>query len=96
MRAIDFACRLLLKLERDAMPAPAQRVLIALAAGLETSRDLAEYTVLTAQHVAAILGSHIKAGLVTCDKSRRPQEYFLSQDGRTYLHRLLDFLPSGD
>lgn len=96
MKAIDFACRLLLQLEQDPMPAPAQRVLIALAAGLETSRDLAEHTVLTPQHVSAILGSHVKARLATCDKSRRPQEYFLSKEGRIYLHHLLDFLPLGD
>lgn len=94
MKAIDFACRLLLRLERDPMSAAAQRVIIALAAGLETSRDIAEHTVLSAQHVSAVLGSFVKAGLVSCDKSRRPQEYFLSKEGRTYIHSLLDFLPS--
>lgn len=47
MKAIDFACHLLTRLAKDNLSPTAQRVLICVAAGLETSPDIARFTGLT-------------------------------------------------
>ncbi len=93
MKAIDFSCRLLLRLQEDDLSSNSQRVLIALAAGLETSRDIGQNCQLSSQASSAVLSSLERAGLVLRLATRKPSEYQLSPQGRERIRSYLSFLP---
>ncbi len=93
MKAIDFACRLLFALERDELPAPAQRVLISIAAGLETCRDIARHCGIDSATCQASIRHLEKLSLVQRIGERSPLEYELSELGESRIRTILSFLP---
>ena len=44
MKAIDFACRLLMRVEQDSMPSGCRLVLLMVAAGVDNAQDIAAMT----------------------------------------------------
>lgn len=71
MKAIDFACRLLARLNRDDMPAATRQVLLAVAAGLPEARDIARLTALERQgYIRCHDTAHRGFSLTPCGKER--------------------------
>lgn len=93
MKAIDFACRLLMQLERNPMSAERQRILIALGAGLETCQDIAAHCVLSSQQTAAQLVALERSKHISKDSSHKPYCYQLEQEGKKHLKDIFTFLP---
>ncbi len=92
MKAIDFACRLLTRLGADEHPRATQQVLLALAAGLDTSADIARLSGLTAGGCTIIL-----RGLAKQKLARRiaaePPLYLLTPQGKELVAGYFAFLP---
>ncbi len=93
MKAIDFACRLLYALERDELPAAAQRVLISIAAGLETCRDIARHCGIDSPTCQCSIRHLEKLELLKRLNERTPLEYGLSELGEARIRTILSFLP---
>lgn len=93
MKAIDFACRLLRRLEESELAPLHQRILIALGAGLETCQDIAAHCVVNSQQTAAQLTQLERKGYIKSNHKERPYSYFLEKEGRKQLFELFDFLP---
>ncbi len=93
MKAIDFACRLLMQMEKAPLTASRQRILIAIGAGLESCADIAAHCVLSKQQTAAKLSSLEHSKHIIKDSTQKPISYYLSQEGKKYLKELFNFLP---
>lgn len=91
MRAIDFACRLLARLAEDDLSPASQQVLLAVAAGLDTSPDIARLTGLTQGSCTNILRSLARQKIL---RRLRGDIYLLAPSGRDRVCRLLSFFGS--
>ncbi|MDO5450089.1 MAG: helix-turn-helix domain-containing protein [Akkermansia sp.] len=92
MKAIDFACRLLARLNRDDMPAATRQVLLAVAAGLPEARDIARLTGMTAQVCSNLLTALERQGYIRChDMAHRG--FSLTPCGKERVASLFSFLP---
>lgn len=92
MKAIDFACRLLARLNRDDMPAATRQVLLAVAAGLPEATDIARLTGLLPQTCSSLLTTLERQGYVKChDRSHRG--FSLTPCGKDRVAKLFSFLP---
>lgn len=93
MKAIDFACRLLMQMEKSPLPPARQRIIIAMGAGLETCPDIAQHCVLSGQQTAAHLVALERSHHISKDCSQKPYNYQLEQEGKKCLKELFSFLP---
>ncbi len=93
MKAIDFACRLLMRMEYSNLPNARQRVLIAMGAGLESCADIAKHCVMSGQQTAAQLLALERSKHIRKSGSQKPYNYQLEQAGKKYLKETLAFLP---
>ncbi len=92
MKAIDFACRLLVRLSEDQLPLPGQQVLLAVAAGLETGPDIARFTGMSSSACSGILRSLTHKGLLQREGGAHAI-YLLAPAGRERVRLYFDFLP---
>ncbi len=92
MKAIDFACHLLTRLAEDTLPFPAQQVLLAVAAGLESGADIARFTGMSTNSCAGILRSLANKNIV-CRLSGPHACYRLAPAGRERVRQYFSFLP---
>lgn len=90
MKAIDFACRFLTRVQKDELSPAARLVLIAVAAGLEEKFDIARETCL-AQSVCTTQLRHLEiTGEIRC-VSPLSERYVLAPAGKNRLRRLFNF-----
>lgn len=92
MKAIDFACRLLRALADEPHSESMQRVLLGLAAGLETAADIAHQTGLTPGTCTACLRRLKQEGLVA-DICGDWCIYRLTQQGKKAVAGIFSFMP---
>ncbi len=93
MKAIDFACHLLVHLARDKHPFPTQQILLAVAAGLDRAPDISHFTGLSTNNCAGVLRSLTHKGLVTrCAGSQAT--YQLAAEGKKLVREYFSFLPN--
>jgi len=93
MKAIDFACRLLAKLAKDDLTPTAQHILICVAAGLETSPDIARFTGLTQNVCSAALRGLERKKLVR-RALRGHCVFLLTSGGKKRIGNLFNFFPA--
>ncbi len=92
MKAIDFACRLLASLSDDELPFLSQLVLLTVAAGLETSPDIARFSGLSPSACSGILRSLTHKNLIS--RAGGPQAtYQLAPAGKQRVREYFAFLP---
>lgn len=92
MKAIDFTCRLLKALSEEAHSETMQRVLMGLAAGLESSCDIAQCLGLSAGTCTVCLRKLKAEGLVT-DICGDWCYYRLTTKGKNLIADIFSFLP---
>ncbi len=93
MKAIDFACHLLVRLAEDKHPFPTQQVLLAVAAGLETTPDIARFTGITSTSCSGILRSLTNKKLL--ERPAGPHAiYLLTPAGKELVRQYFSFLPN--
>ena len=92
MKAIDFACRLLKALNNEPHSDIAQRVLLAVAAGLEFSADIAQFMGLTPSGCSLALRRLANEGLLTCICGEYSY-YRLTPQGKQVVAGIFSFLP---
>ncbi len=92
MKAIDFACRLLARLAEDEHPFPTQQVLLAVAAGLETSPDIARFTGISSSACSGILRSLAHKNIL-CRTGGTHASYLLAPAGKELVRQYFSFLP---
>lgn len=96
MRAIDFACRLLVKVATDPMSPAARLVLLCVAAGLECSADIARMTGIVPGTCTNLLRQLAQRRLLKAVPAQtREHLYVLAPEGKDYVRQLLTFLPHG-
>lgn len=93
MKAIDFACHLLYALSEDPHSESMQRVLIGLAAGLETSADIARNLGLTTGTCTICL-RRLKAEDLVADVCGDWCYYRLTAKGKELVAKIFSFLPA--
>lgn len=91
MRAIDFACRLLVNISRDDLPPAARLVLLCVVAGMETGEDIAAFTGIVPRSCTAILRHLEGAQLLRCVGG---EVYLTTPEGRERVRRLLAITPA--
>lgn len=91
MKAIDFACRLLARLAADDLSPASQQVLLAVAAGLDTSPDIARLTGLTQGSCTSILRHLARQKML---RRLRGDIYLLAPSGKERICRLFSFFGS--
>ncbi len=90
MKAIDFACRLLTRLQKDDLSPAARLVLIAVGAGLEDKYDISREVALS-QSVCTNQLRHLEQlGEVRCI-SPLTERYVLAPAGKERLRRFFNF-----
>lgn len=90
MKAIDFACRFLSRLQRDELSPAARLVLVAVAAGLEDKTDISRETGLS-HSVCTTQLRHLQfQGLLRCI-SPLSERYVLAPDGKKRLQVWFNF-----
>ncbi len=92
MRAIDFACRLLVNLATDAMSPAARLVMLCVAAGLENAEDIARLTGITPGTCTNLLRLLAKRQVLHCVHGKCDL-YVLAPDGKEHVRQLLTFPP---
>lgn len=90
MRAIDFACRLLVNLATDPMSPAARLVMLCVAAGLENAADIARFTGITPGTCTNLLRLLAKRSILRCIPSLTDL-YILAPAGKEEVRRLLTF-----
>lgn len=96
MRAIDFACRLLVRVATDPMSPAARLVLLCVAAGLECSADIARMTGIVPGTCTNLLRQLVRRRLLKAVPAKAQETlYILAPAGRDYVRELLTFLPHG-
>ncbi|MBE6419245.1 MAG: hypothetical protein E7031_03865 [Akkermansiaceae bacterium] len=93
MKAIDFACRLLRSLSEEPHTESMQRVLLGLAAGLETSADIAGTLGLTVSTCTICL-RRLKAEELVTDICGDWCYYRLTAKGKQLVASIFSFLPA--
>ncbi len=92
MKAIDFACHLLARLSEDELPFPAQQVLLAVAAGLETGPDIARFTGMSSSGCSGILRSLAHKNIISRVGGNHAV-YLLAPAGKELVRQYFSFLP---
>lgn len=90
MKAIDFACRFLSRVQRDELSPAARLVLVAVGAGLEDKEDISRETGLAASVCTNQLRHLLSLGELRC-VSTICERYVLAPPGKARLRRLFDF-----
>ncbi len=90
MKAIDFACRFLSRVQRDELSPAARLVLVAVAAGLEHKDDIAHETGLSPTVCTTQLRQLCMRGEIRCI-SILAERYVPAPAGKERLRRLFDF-----
>ena len=90
MKAIDFACRFLTRVQKDNLSPAARLVLIAVAAGLEDKMDIARETCLSVSVCTTQLRHLEQLGEVRC-VSMLSERYVMAPAGKERLRRLFNF-----
>ena len=90
MKAIDFACRFLTRVQKDNLSPAARLVLIAVAAGLEDKHDISHETCLSTSVCTQQLRLLEQKGEVRCI-SLLAERYVLAPAGKARLRRLFNF-----
>lgn len=90
MKAIDFACRFLTRVQKDSLPPAARLVLVAVAAGLDDKHDIARETRLAVSVCTNQLRLLAAQGELRC-VSPLAERYVLAPAGKARLRRLFDF-----
>lgn len=90
MKAIDFACRFLTRVQRDNLSPAARLVLVAVAAGLEDKYDIGRETQLSPSVCTTQLRLLEKQGEIRCI-SQLAERYVLAPPGKARLRHLFDF-----
>lgn len=90
MKAIDFACRFLARMQQGELSLTAHQVIIAVAAGVESSSDIARVTGLTQATCTNTLKNLEKNRLLIC-LCRTGGLFRLSAAGKDYVCRLFSF-----
>lgn len=90
MKAIDFACRFLSRVQRDDLSPAARLVLISVAAGLEDKEDITRETGLSHSVCTNQLRHLAARGELSCISSLS-EHYVLAPAGRERLRKLFDF-----
>lgn len=90
MKAIDFACRFLTRVQRDDLSPAARLVLVCVAAGLEEKNDIARESGLSLSVCTTQLRQLCKQGEIRC-VSVLAERYVLAPPGKDRLRRLFDF-----
>ena len=89
MKAIDFACRLLVNVSRDDMTPATRLVLLCVVAGLDTSEDISSFTGLIPSSCTAILRNLENRNLLLRVGSGR-EVYITTAAGRERVKSLMD------
>ncbi len=93
MKAIDFACRLLVNVSRDDMTPATRLVLLCVMAGLDTGEDISSFTGMTPSSCTTILRNlESRKLLLRIGHSR--EIYITTAIGRERVKRLLDVNPA--
>lgn len=92
MKAIDFACRFLTRLAHDKLTPTAKHVLVCVAAGLETSPDIARFTGMTPNVCSAALRGLERKKLVRRTLQGRCI-FILTTNGKQRVASLFGFFP---
>lgn len=92
MKAIDFACKLLKALSTETHSPIAQRVLLAVAAGLECNIDIAQFMGLPLGGCTITLHRLANEGLLTCIRGEY-KYYRLTPKGKQLVADIFSFLP---
>lgn len=92
MKAIDFACRLLLALSQEPHSDIMQRILLGLAAGLETSEDIGNCLGINTGACTIALRRLHAEDLVT-NISGKQTFYRLTDQGKMVVAKIFSFLP---
>ena len=90
MKAIDFACRFLTRVQKDDLSPAARLVLIAVAAGLEDKCDIAHETAL-APSVCTTQLRHLEQLGEVRSISPFSERYVIAPAGKARVRRLFDF-----
>lgn len=90
MKAIDFDCRFLSRVQHDELSPAARLVLVAVAAGLEHKTDISQETGLSLSVCTTQLRLLSTLGELRCI-SPLAERYVLAPAGKERLRRLLDF-----
>ncbi|MBR5889779.1 MAG: hypothetical protein IKY92_07040 [Akkermansia sp.] len=90
MKAIDFACRFLTRVQKDDLSPAARLVLIAVAAGLEEKCDISNETALSPSVCTTQLRHLEQLGEVRC-VSPLTERYVLAPAGKERMRRLFNF-----
>ncbi len=92
MKAIDFACRLLLSLSQEPHSDIMQRILLGLAAGLETSEDISKCLGINSGACTTGL-RRLKAEKLVTDVCGDWSYYRLTEQGKAVIIKIFSFLP---
>lgn len=90
MKAIDFACRFLSRVQRDELSPAARLVLVAVGAGLEDKDDISRETGLSSSVCTTQLRQLCMRGEIRCI-SLLAERYVLAPAGKNRLRKLFDF-----
>lgn len=90
MKAIDFACRLLTRVQRDDLSPAARLVLVCVGAGLEEKNDISHESGLSLSVCTTQLRLLTKLEEIRC-VSVLSERYVLAPAGKERLRRLFDF-----
>lgn len=90
MKAIDFVCRYLAKASMDDLTPVARQVLLAVAAGLDNSEDIANLTGLLPGTCTALLRSLAARKQLQCT-NRTEGYYVLAPAGKERVKKLFSF-----
>lgn len=94
MRAIDFACRLLVKVATDPVSPAARLVILCVAAGLECTADIARQTGIVQGTCTNLLRTLARRGMVKAVRTKAEELYVLAPAGKEYVRQLLTFFPT--
>lgn len=90
MKAIDFACRLLININNDDLSPAARLILLCVAGGINTSEELADFTGMTKSACTNVLRV-LRDGTLLQNISRNSPIYILSPAGREKVRKIMDF-----
>ncbi|MGN0828708.1 MAG: hypothetical protein ACI4PZ_03190 [Akkermansia sp.] len=90
MKAIDFICRYLVRAAQDDLTPTARQILLAVAAGLDNSADIARLTGMSPGTCTNVLRSLAARHELHC-VNRSAGFYVLGPSGKERVRHLLDF-----
>lgn len=93
MRAIDFACRLLVNVATDTMAPASRLVMLCVAAGLDNAADIARLTGIIPGTCTNLLRGLVRRKVLHRVSSRETELFILAPQGREMVRQLLTFAP---